>query len=195
MGTNAAVTPTGVRDGDPAAIAGLVDRRGGAVLAYCTAVCPPELVERAAAEAFARFRAAVAAASDPYDVDPEAALLRATRQSAAWLARTAPPAPSVARLLRRREDPVQHVPTLLVARAEGELSAADQHRLSSLLERSAPAREVQVAFRRAEQAYRDDATPDVPPHAHAILAAAMAAAAPCLPVEPDAASDRPLTPA
>lgn len=175
---NAAVTPEGVRDGDAAAIAGLIERRGGAVLAYCAAVCPPELAERAAAEAFARFRAAVAGAPDPYDVNPEAALLRATRQSAAWLARTAPPAPGVARLLRRREDPVQHVPTLLVARAEGDLGPADTQRLAALLERSAPARDVQQAFRRAEQAYREDATPEVPAGSRAVIAAAMAAAAP-----------------
>lgn len=185
----AAVTPEGVRDGNPAAIAGLIARRGGAVLAYCAVVCPHDLAERAAAEAFARFRAAVVAADDPYDVHPEQELLRATRQSAAWLARTTPPAPSLGRLLRRKEDPVQQVPTLLVARAESELSPADQQRLTQLLDRSPEARDVQSAFRRAEQAYRDDATPDLEPTTHAILAAAMAAAAPVA-----AAPDVPDTP-
>jgi hypothetical protein len=184
----AAVTPEGVRDGNPAAIAGLIERRGGAVLAYCAAVCPPELAVRAAAEAFARFRADVVAADDPYDVHPEKALLRATRQASAWLARTAPPAPSVGRLLRRKEDPVQHVPTLLVARAEGELSPADQHRLTQLLERSPEARAVQLSFRRGEEAYRDDATPDLEVQTHAILAAAMAAAAPVVTQAPASAA-------
>jgi hypothetical protein len=188
MSPNPAVTPEGVRDGDPAAIAGLIDRRGGSVLAYCAAVVPPDLVERGAAEAFARFRAAVAAAASPYDLNPEAALLAATRQSAAWLARVQPPAPTVSKLLRRKEDPVQHVPTLLVARANNELSTADLARLNQLLERSAPAREVQFAFRRAEEAYRDEHTPRVPPATHAVLAAAMAAAAPVVPVIAPAAN-------
>lgn len=186
MPMNPAVTPEGVRDGAPAAIAGLIDRRGGAVVAYCAAICPPDLVERGAAEAFARFRAAVVAADSPYDLDPEVALLAATRQSAAWLARVTPPAPTVTKLLRRKEDPLQHVPTLLVARANGELSPADTQRLTQLLERSPQAREVQTAFRRAEEAYRDDATPPVSPGTHAILAAAMAAAVPIAPAPPAA---------
>lgn len=184
MPPNPAVTPEGVRDGDPAAIAGLIDRRGGAVVAYCAAVCPPDLVERGAAEAFARFRAAVVGADSPYDLNPEVALLAATRQSAAWLARTAPPAPTVTRLLRRKDDPVQHVPTLLVARANGHLSPADQLRLTQLLEKSPQARDVQTAFRRAEEAYRDESTPPVSPETHAVLAAAMAAAAPIEPSAP-----------
>jgi len=199
MPPNPAVTPEGVRDGNPAAIAGLIDRRGGAVLAYCAAICPPDLVERAAAEAFARFRAAVVAADSPYDLNPEVALLAATRQSAAWLARVTPPAPTVTKLLRRKEDPLQHVPTLLVARANGELSAPDVQRLTQLLEKSPQAREVQASFRRAEEAYRDDATPRVPPGTHAVLAAAMAAAAPIAPavdeVEAPAPNGSPASPA
>ena len=82
------------------------------------------------------------------------------------------------RLLRRKDDPVQHVPTLLVARANGHLSPADQLRLTQLLEKSPQARDVQTAFRRAEEAYRDESTPPVSPETHAVLAAAMAAAAP-----------------
>ena len=69
MPPNAAVTPTGVRDGDPAAISGLVDRRGGAVLAYCAAVCPPELVERAAQNGYAGL-----AVADRMDIFPLAPL-------------------------------------------------------------------------------------------------------------------------
>ena len=67
------------------------------------------------------------------------------------------------RLLRRKDDPVQHVPTLLVARANGHLSPADQLRLTQLLEKSPQARDVQTAFRRAEEAYRDESTPPVSP--------------------------------
>src|SRR5260221_13829297 len=81
-----AVTPAGVRDGDPAALAGLCARRGPAGLAYCEELCSPELAARAAAEAFARFRAAVVAADDPAALDPEGVLLGATRRATAALA-------------------------------------------------------------------------------------------------------------
>jgi hypothetical protein len=54
-----AVTPQGIRAGDPAALAALCERRGGAVLAYCREVCEPAAASAAAAEALACFRAAV----------------------------------------------------------------------------------------------------------------------------------------
>ncbi len=190
MSHSSAVTPAGLRAGDPAALSGLIERRGGAVLAYCAEVCSPELVPRAAAEAFARFRCVIAAAPALTDIDPEGELLRATRQSAAWMARTAPPAPTVSRLLRRKDDPLLHVPTLLVARAQGELNASDRDRLAQLLERSPQARAVLQSFRRAEEAYREDATPVVPADIHAVLAAAMAAAAPVTTMAPATAADR-----
>ncbi|MBI5104987.1 MAG: hypothetical protein HZB46_08395, partial [Solirubrobacterales bacterium] len=63
------VTPTGVRDGEPAALAGLVARRGPAVLAFCREVCGPDHAPLAAAEAFARFRAAVHDAGDAGALD------------------------------------------------------------------------------------------------------------------------------
>src|SRR5436189_4694569 len=82
----AVVTPSGVRDGDPAALHGLCERRGASVSAYCHEVCGAEEATRAAAEAFARFRAAVVALDDLTTIDPEALLLSATRHAAASLA-------------------------------------------------------------------------------------------------------------
>src|SRR4051812_1302853 len=78
-----AVTPSGVRDGDPAALAGLCQARGPAVLAYSRNVAGDTAAPAAAAEAFATFRAAVHAAEDPAAINPEALLLNATRQAAA----------------------------------------------------------------------------------------------------------------
>ncbi|HWH93698.1 MAG TPA: hypothetical protein VNT03_07550, partial [Baekduia sp.] len=77
------VTPEGVRAGDRAALQSLVDRRGPAVVAFCTQVCGPLAADRAAAEAFARFRAAVRDTPDISAIDPEALLRGATRHAAA----------------------------------------------------------------------------------------------------------------
>ena len=84
------MTPAGVRDGELDALQGLTAARGGAVLAYCRAVCGEELAPRAAAEAFARFRAAVCAAHDVSALEPEALLLGATRHAAARGASSSP---------------------------------------------------------------------------------------------------------
>ena len=64
----------GVRDGDPDAVAALVQRRGAAVLAYCDEVAAPGEAVDAAAEAFGSFRASVADADDVRSVDPEGQL-------------------------------------------------------------------------------------------------------------------------
>src|SRR3954454_1357902 len=81
--STAPVTAARVRDGEPAALGALVARRGAAVLAYCDAVAAAGAAVDAAAEAFARFRGEVVAAPEPRALDPEAVLLRETRQVAA----------------------------------------------------------------------------------------------------------------
>ncbi len=170
------VTPEGVRDGDPAALSGLTTRRGAAVLAYAEHVARPGRSVDAAAAAFARFRRAVVAAEDPYDVDPERTLLRNTRFAAAAVAPAALPlrvrlrgtgAPSACTL----------VPELLAARAEGDLSAADDERLDRHLRRCGPCSAAGARFRAGERAYQ--AAPDAPPvafAAHAIMEALLHAA-------------------
>ncbi|MEJ7786918.1 MAG: hypothetical protein WKF96_19125, partial [Solirubrobacteraceae bacterium] len=77
----AAITPQGVRDGDPAVLAALATRRGPAVLAFAGEVVEPSYVVRAAADAFARFRAEVADPAGSVDAHPDALLLRAARRA------------------------------------------------------------------------------------------------------------------
>jgi hypothetical protein len=160
------VTALGIRDGDPDALEALVDLRGGAVLAYCERACPPGLAAEAAAEAFARFRATVVAVDRPTELDPELALLSATRHAAARRAPRpqAPPAGTLGRLLGAKSsvDQVAMVPLLLAARADGALLPADEERLNRLLDASASARAVEERFRAAELAYRSAGHRPVP---------------------------------
>jgi putative zinc finger protein len=170
------VTPDGVRDGDPAALSGLTERRGAAVLAYATWVAAPGEAVAAAAEAFARFRAAVVVAEDPATVDPERTLLRGTRYASALAA----PVEVPLRIRLRGAGAAAScalVPELLAARAERELSEPDRTRLVRHLSRCAPCRAAEARFRAGEHAYRD--TPDQPPPPEAareIMRALLAAA-------------------
>jgi hypothetical protein len=176
----AVVTPAGVRDGDPSALEGLCARRGAAVLAFCREVCEPDDAPRAAAETFARFRAAVVVLDDLAGVDPDDLLLGATRHAAASLARAAPDAGP--RLLglggRGRSETCAFVPELLVGQAAGSLGSADLERLDEHLERCAACREVEAAFARAEHAYREPGDLVVPRDVARSIVAALAAAAP-----------------
>lgn len=178
--TQAAVTPAGVRDGSPAALTGLVARRGTAVLAFCEAVCDPADAPLAAAEAFARFRGAVAAADDPGGLHPEVLLLGATRHAAAALARHAVPTSGVRSRLGRGRDRVPlcpQVPALLAARADDMLGPTDLDMLAQHLDRDPACREIEAAFRRAERAYRSPPDRRLPGEVeHAILVALVGAA-------------------
>ncbi len=178
--SQAAVTPQGVRDGDPVVLAALIARRGPAVLAFCEAVCAPEVAPRAAAEAFARFRALVVTVDDTGGVDPEQFLLGATRHAAASLARVPTDDRGVLRVLGRGTSPETYasVPALLAARADSMLGAEDLERLSRLLERSPGCRDVEAAFRRAERGYRSPPERPVAVEVVDLVIAAMQAAAP-----------------
>jgi hypothetical protein len=154
-GSNGGVTPEGVRAGDRMALQGLVDRRGPAVIAFCTQVCGPQNADRAAAEAFARFRAAVRAAPDLGALDPETLLRGATRHAAASLARQPSGPPPHGRLKSRGTQTCEHVPTMLAARANGALGSADLDRLARHLERCERCDALGEIFRRAELAYQD----------------------------------------
>lgn len=165
------------------------------MLAFCLEVCDHDAAPRAAAEAFARFRAAVVVLDDLTGVDPDDLLLGATRHAAASLARTSPePAP---RLLgfggRGRSEACAFVPDMLVARASGALGEADLERLTSHLERCAACREIEAAFARAEHAYREPADLVVPPDVAESIVAALTAAAPVVaaPVAPETAPPEP----
>ncbi len=176
-----AITPAGLRAGDRATAEALCARRGAAVLAYCERVVTPGAALDAAAEGFARFRAAVIATPDSADVDPDVLLLSATRHAAAVHA----PRPALARVAeqlgagRRGPQACALVPELLAARAEELLSDADRLRLSRHLQRCRACEALQRRFSAAEAAYRNppDASPDGPATA-AIVAALTATAAP-----------------
>ncbi len=177
--SQAVVTPAGVRDGDPAALRALIARRGNAVLAFCEAVCERDVAPLAAAEAMARFRAAVGAAEEPGHINPEPLLLGATRHAAASLARV-PSGGSVlrGRLRARDREACADVPLLLAGRAEDLLGPDDLDRLAHHIETCPACREIEAAFRRAERAYRSPPERPLPEHIEQQLLVALAGAAP-----------------
>lgn len=181
---HAAVTPGGIRDGEPAALAALVERRAQAVLGYCAVICAPQDVVPAAAEAFARFRAAVATMPDARALDPERLLLGATRHAAAAVADVPrqPPAPRPRRRLRRGAgasppDP-RVVAGLLAAGAGGELAPDEAVDLDADLEAHPGLRDLATRTADAEAAYRAPSHAPVPIGALVEILAALTAAAP-----------------
>ncbi len=161
-----------MRDGDPAALAGLCDRRGPAVLAYCHHVAGDAAALAAAAEAFGQFRAAVHRAEDPAGINPEALLVNATRHAAARHAAIVAPGHCA------------HVPRLLAARADRSITLADLDRLDEHLESCWTCRAPVARFKAAERAYRDPPAAPLAAEAAAVIVAAMDAAAPVRADEP-----------
>lgn len=179
----AAVTPAGVRDGHPDALAGLCARRGPGVLAYCERVAGEQQAVAATAEAFRRFRAAVVAASDLTELNPEALLISATRHAAAEHVPAPPESPDVLRFVARRPATgwCGDIPLLLAARADRTISRIDLARLEQHLAGCPACRAPEARFKAAERVYRDP--PDTPlpnPVTEAITAALAAAAPVCL---------------
>lgn len=169
------VTPDGVKAGDRAALLALVERRGPAVIAFCTQVCGPQMADRAAAEAFARFRAAVRDAPDLSGLDPEGLLRGATRHAAASMARQPSGPPPHGKLRSRGTQTCQHVPTMLAARANGALGQADLDRLGRHLERCERCDALAEIFRRAELSYQDPSVDTLGTDTSSVLLAALEA--------------------
>jgi hypothetical protein len=169
-----------VREGDPLTLQALCDKRGPAVLAYCERVCGPGEAVAAAADAFARFRAVVAAADSPAELDPEGLLLAETRHAAAARAPRGRVGSGLARRLGARVAPTACalVPDLLVARAERRLSQADEQRLDRHLERCTSCHAASRSFLDAQEAYTDPPREQVPEPAVQAIVSALAAAAP-----------------
>lgn len=168
-----AVTPTGVRDGDPDALAGLCAARGDAVLAYCEKVAGSAASATAAAEAFGRFRARVVATADLAALNPEEVLVNATRQAAAR--HGAGQAAGIC----------GDVPLLLASRADRSISIGDLERLERHLESCWACRAPVARFKAAERAYRDPPGRPVEPDVAEAIIAALAAAAPVRGREPE----------
>ncbi|TML06017.1 MAG: hypothetical protein E6G41_08785 [Actinobacteria bacterium] len=193
-----AVTPEGVRAGDPTALAALVERRGAAVLAYSREVCSPADAPLAAAEALARFRAAVHASGGAADLEPERLLLSATRHASAARARPPVEAGGARRMLGRGQtDACARMPSLIVARTENLLGTADLDRLGRHLDRCPTCRATEAAFRRAERAYVATSHTPLDSATTALLLAALAEAAPveAAAAEPPPPDDTVLEPA
>ena len=162
----AAITPQGVRDGAPAVLAALATRRGPAVLAFAGEVVEPSYVVRAAADAFARFRAEVADPAGSVDAHPDALLLRAARRAVLDLVTRGPDlgcGPAAA---------------LLIARAERTIMARDEALLERHLESCDHCRDVADRLAVADRAYREAEETPLEPSTLAPLVAALAAAAP-----------------
>jgi len=162
----APITALGIRTGEPDVLRALVARRGAAVLAYCEQLSEPGRAPEALADAFARFRRTVLEVARAATLDPELVLLGATRHAAA--ARAPRPVPDrrggLGRLLRGGPDAatLALVPQLLAARAQRELSPADEERLARLLAASPEARRAEDRFHAAEDAYRRAAPRELP---------------------------------
>ncbi len=166
------MTPVGVRDGDTDALAGLCDRRGPAVLAYCAVIAGQDQAAAAAAEAFGTFRAGVVATEDLANLNPEALLISATRHTAARYAGSDAP-PQCAR-----------VPPLLAARADRSITLADHDWLQEHLPSCWTCRAPVARFEAADRAYRDPPSTALAPETTAAIVAAMTAAAPVAGAQP-----------
>ncbi len=152
------VTPAGIRAGEPEALAGLVQLRGSAVLAYAGSVAEPEAALDAAAEAIARFRAHVVQADDLRDLNPDSVLLRAVRESSAASAPRRPGSGArLRRLARRGASACELAPRLLAARANRELCHEDAVRLDRHLASCPECRDLRDNFRTAETVYAEAA--------------------------------------
>src|SRR4051812_40253225 len=139
----AAITPQGIRDGDPAVLAALAARRGPAVMAFAAEICDEQFAVRATADAFARFRAAVASDDEADKQHPDALLLRCARRAALDLAPRGPDLGCPPAL------------ELLAKRAEKTLKPRDAGLLSRHLTSCEHCRDLADGLESAERAYRE----------------------------------------
>lgn len=168
------VTPDGLREGDPFVLATLVERRGADVLAYAEEVAPPGAALRMAAAVFVEFRVAVLASHDP-GFDPAVELLAATRRVAARQAEN-PFRPGGHRRPATRTSVCDRFPRLLTAWADHRLPNEDAARLREHVVECPDCDALNVAFDRAETAFRTGPKPTLAPEQTGALIAAMALA-------------------
>ena len=177
------VTAAGIRSGDPSALAGLCARRGAAVLVYSEHVAARGEAPHAAADAFARFRAMVAATNDPA-LDAETLLFSATRHAAA------------ARGLRTladeilEQDPECPDDTLLVQWIEETLPRAESERIELHVPSCSVCVDAMTRFEAAERAYEHPPSAPLPPTIARMILDALVAAAPVTALNGDAAAVR-----
>src|SRR3954452_6191171 len=172
----AAITPQGIRDGDPAVLAALAARRGPAVMAFASEICDEHFAVRAVADAFARFRAAVATDEEAVKQHPDALLLRCARRAALDLAPRGPDlgcGPAI---------------DLLAQRAERAIRRRDASLLSRHLTTCEHCRDLAAGLESADRAYREADDGELDAATVAPIVAALAAAAPVVAVATNGAA-------
>lgn len=176
--SSASIDHEGIGAGRLEALEALVAARGDSVIAYTLELAGEEAAGKAAAEAMARFRGAITALGTTSREQTDVFLLAATRHAGAAAA-------DLDRIwqsarIQERDPNCELMPTMLAARAVGQLNAADIERVARHLWRCEGCRLVEAAFARAEQAYREPAV-DPEPHEVEMMITALQRAAPVQP--------------
>lgn len=176
--SSASIDHEGIAAGRLDALEALVSARGDSVIAYALELAGENAAGKVAAEAMARFRGAITALGAGSRQQTDVLLLAATRHAAAAAA-------DLDRIwqgarIQERDRNCELMPTMLAARAVGQLNPADLERVARHLWRCEGCRLVEAAFARAEQAYREPAV-DPEPHEVEMMIAALQCAAPVRP--------------
>lgn len=171
---NAEIDPYGVRDGDPLALESLVQRRGPSVIAYCNHVCGPAVGPAAAAETFARVRAVLREDENLGAIDTDQLLRRATRHTAAAIARNPQGPPPTGEIVGRQTLSCLDVAVMLAAAADGRVAADQRARLRNHIDACDRCSALAEITRRADAAYSDPASDRIGTDLTRRLTAAMA---------------------
>lgn len=172
---NADIDVYGVRDGQPAALQQLAVRRGASVLAYCNHVCGPASGPAAAAETFARARAVLRDDENVAALDADQLLRRATRHTAAAIARSPQGPPPTGEIPGRGTNTCLDVAIALAAAADGRLPTEQRSRLRAHIDDCPRCAALAEITRRADAAYTDPVNDRIGSEHADRFAAAMAA--------------------
>lgn len=172
---NADIDVFGVRDGKADALHQLAVRRGASVLAYCNHVCGPTTGPAAAAETFARARAVLRDDENVAALDADQLLRRATRHTAASIARTPQGPPPTGAIPGRGTSTCLDVAIALAAAADGRLDADQRGHLRTHIDDCPRCAALAEITRRADAAYTDPINDRIGSEHADRFAAAMAA--------------------
>lgn len=145
----------GVRDGDASSLRTLAKRRGASVLAYCNHVCGPSTGPVAAAETFARTRAILRDDQNADAIDPDQVLRRATRHTAACVAREPQGPPPSGAIPGRGTATCLDVAISLAAASDGKLDVEQRARLRAHIDACQRCQALAEITRRADSAYSE----------------------------------------
>jgi len=145
----------GVREGDASSLRTLAKRRGASVLAYCNHVCGPSTGPIAAAETFARTRAILRDDQNVDAIDPDQVLRRATRHTAACVAREPQGPPPSGAIPGRGTATCLDVAISLAAASDGKLDVDQRARLRAHIDACQRCQALAEITRRADSAYSE----------------------------------------